>query len=241
MSEKNTTDIPSPIQNPRNSFPAWRLPNGRINASDDQLEIASSSCGAWEWGCAALVVVAVIAEFIIAYIHPPYDSLLNQLGTSAADAAIALGIVGEVIFSRLDSRIQTELRSRSNKKLGVAEKAAGEANERAAILLKGVMNHELQLRDLKQPRKFNLDKFKEAMALEPRTDAKAEILYVRDCPDCHWLATLIWGGLKISKWEIVKFGPIPEPTADKAHLPAAYSVKATPHGITVVSKAQLSG
>jgi hypothetical protein len=136
MSENSNAVIPSPTQNPRNSFPAWRLPNGTMNASDANLERASSSCGTWEWGCAAVVVAAIIAEFVIAYIHPPYDSVLNRLGTVAADAAIAIGIVGEVIFGRLDARIQTELRNRSNKQLADAIKTAGEANERAAQLEK---------------------------------------------------------------------------------------------------------
>ena len=131
MSENNNAVIPRPTQNPRNSFPAWRLPNGTINASDADLETASSSCGTWEWGCAAVVVGALIAEFIIAYIHPAYDSVLNRLVTAAADAAIAIGIVGEVIFSRKDARIQTELRSRSNKQLAIAMETAGQANARA--------------------------------------------------------------------------------------------------------------
>jgi hypothetical protein len=79
-----------------------------------------------------LVVAAVIAEFVIAGIHPLYDSILEQWGSAMANGAIALGIVGEVIFSRMDARIQTELRSRSNKQLATAMKEAGEANVRAA-------------------------------------------------------------------------------------------------------------
>jgi hypothetical protein len=55
------------------------------------------------------------------------------------DAFIALGIVGEVLFSRKDSRIQTELRNRSNKRVEEAimraatlEKDAAAARERVA-------------------------------------------------------------------------------------------------------------
>jgi hypothetical protein len=109
-------------QNPRNSFPAWRLPNGLTNATDAQLDSASSACERWEWGCAGIVVVAVLGEFLIAGIHPSYDSFLEQWGTAMADAAIAIGIVGEVLFGRMDARIQTELRTRSNKKLAEAER-----------------------------------------------------------------------------------------------------------------------
>ena len=127
MSEKKIVPIKSPTQNPRNSFPAWRLPKGTINATDGQLNCASSSCERWEWGFAAIVVAAVLAECIIAYIHPTYDSRLNRLGSLAADVAIAIGIAGEVIFGRLDARIQTEMRNRSNKLLA-------EANERTEKL-----------------------------------------------------------------------------------------------------------
>jgi hypothetical protein len=116
-----TAPIASPIQNPRNSFPAWRLPNGIMNASDSQLDEASSSCELWEWGFAGLVVAAVVVEIIIAYIHPPYDSVLNEWGGTFADVAVALGIAGEIIFSRMDSRIQTEQRRRSNKELAEAK------------------------------------------------------------------------------------------------------------------------
>lgn len=108
------------------------MPSGAINAADHQLEEASSSCERWGIWCAALVVVAVIAEFVIAGIHPLYDSCLEQWGSASADAAVALGIVGEVLFSMKDARIQTELRNRSNKKLGEAEKAAAEARQRTA-------------------------------------------------------------------------------------------------------------
>ncbi len=116
----------------RNPFPAWRLPNGKTNATDAQLEIVSSSCERWELACAALVVIAVVAEVIIAWMHWAYDLSLQQWGSVDTDAAIALGIVGEVAFSRKDAGIQTELRNRSNQKLADAVTAAGEANDRAS-------------------------------------------------------------------------------------------------------------
>jgi hypothetical protein len=136
-----------PIQKIRKySFPRWRLPNGTIYASENELESASSSCERWEAVCAVLVVLAVIAEFAIAAIHPPYDSFLQQWGTALADAGIALGIVGEVLFSRKDARIQTELRDRSNKKLSDAIERAAKADlaraELEAKLLPRMLNQE---------------------------------------------------------------------------------------------------
>lgn len=105
-----------------------------MSATENQLENASSSCERWEWACASFVAAAVAAEFLIAWVHPPYNSFIERWGSVLADLIITAGIVGEVIFSRKDSRIQTALRKRSNDKLGAAEKAAEEARERAAKL-----------------------------------------------------------------------------------------------------------
>lgn len=111
-------------------FPAWYLRSGRINAAESQLEEASSSCEWWGIGCGVLVVVSVIAEFVISFwIEPTYAAFLTD--SAFTDAGIALGVVGEVLFGMWDSRIQTELRRRSNDKLGAAETTSSEANARA--------------------------------------------------------------------------------------------------------------
>jgi hypothetical protein len=120
-------------------LPAWYLPNGTINAAESQLEDASSSCERWGIWCAALVVVGIIAELVIAYIAPPYNSFLTD--STIADAAVAIGIVGEVSFGMWNNRTQTELRKRSNDKLSDAidraaklEREAAEARERTAAI-----------------------------------------------------------------------------------------------------------
>jgi hypothetical protein len=94
----------------------------------------------------------VIAGFIIASIHPAYDSFLEQWGSATADAAIAFGIVGEVLFSRKDAKIQTELRRQSNAKLSDAVTNASEANERAAKadLARVKLEDQLRPRDVSQ-------------------------------------------------------------------------------------------
>jgi hypothetical protein len=113
-------------------LPAWYLPKGTIYATKNQLEEASSSCELWGVGCGGLVVIAVIAEFVLATLHPPYDSPSERWGSAVADALIALGIVGEVSFSIWDGRIQTELRNRSNKRVEAAERTLAEATDRLA-------------------------------------------------------------------------------------------------------------
>lgn len=117
----------------RNLFlPAWYLPNGTINAAENQLEEASSSCERWGIWCGILVVVSVVVELVIAWVEPPYNTFLEA--SAITDAGVGIGIVGEVLFGMFNNRIQTELRTRSNDKLGTAVKTAGEANERAAKL-----------------------------------------------------------------------------------------------------------
>jgi hypothetical protein len=110
---------------PKLFLPAWYLPNGTIKATESGLEKGSSSSERWSIWCGALVVVAVIAELVIAWIEPPYITFLTD--SAIADAAIAIGIVGEVAFGMWDSRIQTELRGRSNKRVAEATVRAAEA------------------------------------------------------------------------------------------------------------------
>jgi hypothetical protein len=123
---------PIPIKNARMfPLPEWYLPKGTINASDNDLEGASSSCERWGLGFAGVVVFAVVAELVIAWLEPPYLSFLTY--SAIADAVIALGIAGEVLLGTIwNNRIQTELRSRSNKQLASAIQSAAEANERAS-------------------------------------------------------------------------------------------------------------
>lgn len=111
-------------------LPEWYLPKGTTNASDQRLEEASSSCERWGIGFAGIVVVAVIAELIIAWIQPPYLLFLTE--SAFSDAVIAIGIAGEVLLGTIwNNHIQTELRRRSNERLGSAVQSAGEATARA--------------------------------------------------------------------------------------------------------------
>jgi hypothetical protein len=120
-------------------LPAWYLPRGTTNATETQLENALLSCEWWAIGFGVLVVVSIMAEFLIAWIKPPFNIFLE---TSAfTDAGVALGIVGEVVFGMWNNRIQTELRNRSNKRgeeaitrAAILEKEAANARERVALI-----------------------------------------------------------------------------------------------------------
>ena len=139
----HTTNATKKVRNP--FFPAWYLPNGAINATENELENGSSSCERWSIWCAALVVISIIAEFVIAIVRPSYGSFLEL--SAIADAGIAIGIVGEVLFGSIwNNRIQTELRNRSNAKLADAIERAAEADlarvELEAKLLPRMLNQD---------------------------------------------------------------------------------------------------
>jgi hypothetical protein len=111
-------------------FPAWYVPNGTINATENKLENASDSCERWSIWCGFLVIISVAAEFAIDVAEPTYGLFLRL--SAITGAGVAIGIVGEVLFNIKNSRIQTELRKRLSKQLESAIQSAAAANERAA-------------------------------------------------------------------------------------------------------------
>jgi hypothetical protein len=121
-----------PNQNPRQPFPAWRLPKGMIKASDEELDKSIESCEGWEWFGGALVIFGVIATVTIAAVHPQYDSFLEQWGSAIADGLVAVGVAIEIKFGQMAGLRQDELRRRSDEKVAEANARAAEANERSA-------------------------------------------------------------------------------------------------------------
>jgi len=178
-----------------------------------------------------LVVVGVIAELAIAAWHPPYDSFWEQWGSSVANGLIAIGVAFEIKFGQMAGLRQSELRRRSEEKVA-------EANLRAATALEGAKRAYQTAKENAEPRQIKPKEFNGY--IEMAQPAKAEILYVRDCADCLWLAFGIMATLKGAKWEIVKYGPLEQPTGDKAHLSAAVAAGAAVQGgVTMLGKPPL--
>jgi hypothetical protein len=147
------------------------------------------------------------------------------LETFAGMAAVLLivgGVWGEVFFGQ-------RARIAGDKQLAQYEMRAAEARAAAARAV-------LELEQLKRPRAFNVERFKEILDDSRALRGKVEILYVRECSDCAFLAAFMRGAFTAAKWPVVRYDALPEPTGDKAHLPAAMAVKAMPYGVTVVSK-----
>src|SRR6202050_2410242 len=127
-----TAPSPIPIKNARIlPLPEWYLPKGTMNASDAQLEGASSSCERWGMGFAGIVGVSGVAQLIIVEAHPSYLSFLTY--SAVTDAAVAIGIAVEVLIGTIwNNHNQTELRRRSNAQRASAIESAAEAGARAA-------------------------------------------------------------------------------------------------------------
>jgi hypothetical protein len=117
---------------------AWRLPNGITNASDDALEFSGDVCETWTWVCGGAVVAAVLAEAVIAWSHPSYDSPWERWGSVVANTFVALGVAGEIIFAMMAFRRDKELKRRSDDKVTKATNRAAKAEE--------------ELRELRRPR-----------------------------------------------------------------------------------------
>src|SRR5580658_4661308 len=98
---KTGKPTPMPHENPAKPFPAWRLPKGMTNASDEELEKSIESCERWEWFGGALVIFGVAAAVAIAAIHPQYDSFLEQWGSAVADSFVAIGVAVEIRFGQM--------------------------------------------------------------------------------------------------------------------------------------------
>jgi hypothetical protein len=177
--------------------------------------------------------LAVIVEIAIAWVHPPYDSSLNKWGTTLADAAIALGIVGEVIFSRLDARIQTELRSRSNEQLVDAAQSASAANVRAAELNARAAESERQLEELRKAtkaRRINGSDF--VKALKGMPSLPVEIMFAKDDGEAFHLALDIRNFVRMAGWTTAEPVPIPPTTQP---VPTIMGVGGQPAGVSLVA------
>ena len=195
---KRTTNIsapvPTPPQKPLKPFPAWHLPNGTIKASDIELEKSIESCERWAWFGGGLVIVGVAAEVAIAAIHPPYDSLLEQWGSSLANSLVAIGVGHEIIFSRMAGLRQNELKRRSDELVAVANARAEEANQKA-------QEAALELARYRQPRSFTRDQlYRIAEKLKPYAGMQFAGATVGRDPEILAFLQYIEAALTLADW-----------------------------------------
>lgn len=115
-----------------------------------------------------------------------------------------------------------DLRRRSDEKIAEANARTKEA--------------ELALEKYKRPRNLDVDSF--LAKLKDVPSRKVQVLYVRECSDCSWVAQFIGSFLNTANWEAA-WSPIDEKAAASGPWrmqPSAISVHGYPWGITVVAK-----
>lgn len=212
-------------------LPAWYLPKGTMNASDDELGEASSSCESWALVCGALVVVAVAAEIVIAWVEPPYDLFLRL--SVPTDIAVALGIVGEVLLGMRNNRLQTELRRRSDVKVAAATERAGKLEKEAAetgLKLEKLRHQTLFGRQLR-PAEF-------VKSLENKAKVPVEIAFLKSDTEAFMFASQVSGLLKAAHWDVSDPRPVAaEEMAKSVPRPAALA-EAPLVGIAIVLRVE---
>jgi len=172
----------------------------------------------------------VFAEVILALFPLPYGSLWERIDTAAIDAAIAFGIIGEVIFSRKDARIQTELRRLSNAELTESKRRLVEADEEIARL----MDHVQRSNEF---RTVNADIFAESIKDLPK--GNVIVLYERHVPDASHLAVMLAGAFQKAGWDTETgndFSPVVLPSILPWHVPPTTITGHQKFGISVTAK-----
>ncbi len=204
-----------------------RLENKIINASDDALEQSVSLCEKCAVYSGALVVVGLVAEIGIAWIHPAYNSILEQWGSVIANFLVGIGVSGEVLFSARANTCQGELIRRSNLKLedahilsmladsraasarSVADTAqleVAKANERAAEATERAANAELATERLKSQISWRRLSAAQIVAISEVLDGlpthSLEVSFANNDPEANTFARDIGAAFSKNGWRV---------------------------------------
>jgi len=214
------------------SFPAWRLKNGIKNATDEQLEHAAESCEWWSWGCAAILLVGLFAEGILAWNEPPHEAFWGRWGTFIGSCLVFVGVAGEVGFGIMGTRRHDELMRRTQARLAEAMDRASQATVRSLEL-------QVELERVRSWRTLDGPQFLQALQGRPSWRI-AELLHAEGT-DTGPLAGQIWSLLSQTDWKCPRPKEIHEenPTFDRADWDGTLlgTWGAIAQGITIVVNA----
>jgi hypothetical protein len=176
-------ETPIQIGRHKGPFPGLRLINGVINATNDELCESIDSCErAAEWGGIA-VIIGLVIEVALAACHPPFDSFAGIWGAVIADSLVALGVAGEVLFSRMGSARQRELQRRSGEKVAEAISRATDAERKTEEEKLSRVQIEQEIIKQLKPRDFTREQFDEIVD-EIKGKIKVKLtVFVADDPE----------------------------------------------------------
>lgn len=214
------------------SFPAWRLRSGVTDATDAELEHAAESCEWWSWGFAAILIVGLVGEGVLAWQEPAHGSFWGRWGTFVTTCLVTLGVAGEVGFGIMGARRNAELMSRTKKRLAEAMDRASQATVRALEL-------QLELERVRSWRTLDGSQFLQALHGKPSWPI-TELLHAEGT-DTAPLAGQIWSSLLQTEWRCPRPREIHQenPAFDRSDWDGTMlgTWGAIPQGITVVVKA----
>lgn len=109
---------------------------GVINASNEELGAWVDRCEKAAFWSGVLVIVGLVVEVVLAYRQGPPNSFEGIWGPVIADAMVAAGVAGEILFSRIGASRQRELQRRADIKVAELNDRAAAAEERTAKIEK---------------------------------------------------------------------------------------------------------
>jgi hypothetical protein len=175
---------------------------------------------------AYVIVLGLGAEIIVLLAYAAEKTRLETMLLILCNVVIVIGVLGEDRFAHLAGDVALRQQEVSDEML--AKMLSGHMLRIAKAISE-------QIKRNADPRQIDPVEFKKYIETAP--PAKVEILYSKDGADCLWLAMTMMAALKGARWEIVKYGPIEQPTGDKAHLPAAVAAGGGVHGgVTLLAK-----
>jgi len=195
------------------------------NNANDQSLLWGYPIEVWDsWGVRALIWGAVIGVFAL---------LLT------AASAYILYRVADVAQKSLESesKASSERVATLNKDTVSLQTDLAKAQVEIAEAREAAAKAQLALQKYKGPRNLDIEPFLAKLATA--SAAKVQVVYVRECTDCSWLAQFIASFLVTAKWESW-LAPIDEVVAVAngpfRHQPSAISLRARPWGITILAK-----
>ena len=157
------------------------------------------------WSAGAVVFGLVLEVGFAAAFHAPPETMLSHWGPVVADASVALGVAGEVLFGRKARTASEELTRRSEERVAEAQLRLEELQKRAG------------------PRDIDREIFKRELEGKPKS--RVQIWYLPDISDGYWLASRLLSAVISAGWDFARppLAPMPELSPDPDFLNGYWS------------------
>ncbi len=217
----------------KHRFVRWRrrnfsLPIARVK-NPGTLKNIAEKLGRGVRLSAYVIVLGLFAEVIVLLAYAAEKTRLETALLILCNIVIVIGVLGEDRFAHLAGDVAFRQQEVSDEM--IAKMLSGHMLRIAKEISERIKRNT-------DPRQIESAEFKKYIEMAP--PAKVEILYSREGGDCFWLAWTMMAALKSANWEIIKYGPLEQPTGEKAHLPPAVAAGGAVHGgVTLLARPPL--